>query len=171
MSCNVIKLLSCYWLVNLRLFDLGATMSIEHSELAHNKVVKNPILRALLFMVGWLSVALGVIGIFLPVLPTTPFLLLAAACFIRTSPKFYDWLVQHPKLAKYLIYYLEGKGIPLKGKVYTLITLWTTIIISAFILLDSQIVRVILPTVALLVSIYIMRQPTLEIHTEATEKH
>lgn len=146
-------------------------MPVEQSELARKKVIKNPLLRAFVLVVGWLSVVLGVIGIFLPVMPTTPFLLLAAACFTRTSPKFYDWLVQHPKLAKYLIYYLEGQGIPLKGKVYTLITLWLTIIISAFILLDSPIVQAILPVIALLVSIYIMRQPTLELNSEDAKNH
>lgn len=142
-------------------------MTANASELIAKKVIKNPVLRHLVFIFGWLSVVLGVIGIFLPVLPTTPFLLLAAACFVRTSPKFYVWLVEHPKLAKYVIYYLEGKGIPLKAKVYTLITLWFTIILSAFILLDSQTVRIILPTIGLLVSIYIMRQPTLELHSSS----
>lgn len=130
------------------------------------KLVTNPILRALLLSVGFLSIALGVLGIFLPVLPTTPFLLLAASCFIRSSPKFYDWLVGHPKLGKYVVYYLDGKGIPKKAKVYTLVVLWSTMFITAFVVLDSPIVRVILPTIGLLVSIYILRQPTLEIIDE-----
>lgn len=127
------------------------------------KLVTNPVLRVLLLAVGFLSIALGVLGIFLPVLPTTPFLLLAAACFIRTSPKFYDWLVDHPKLGKYVVYYLDGKGIPKKAKVYTLVVLWSTMFITAFIVLDSAIVRVILPSIGFLVSIYILRQPTLDI--------
>lgn len=131
-----------------------------------SKLVTNPVLRVLLMFVGWLSVVLGVLGIFLPVLPTTPFLLLAAACFVRTSPRFYDWLVRHPKLGKYVIYYLDGKGIPKKAKVYTLVVLWSTMFITAFVLLDSTIVRVILPTIGLLVSIYILRQPTLDIKDE-----
>lgn len=142
-------------------------MPVTHSELAQRRVIKNPVLRMLVLAAGWLSVVLGIIGIFLPIMPTTPFLLLAAACFIRTSPEFYDWLVQHPKLAKYVIYYLEGKGIPLKAKVYTIITLWFTILLSAFVLLDSQIVQIILPTIGLLVSLYIMKQPTLQLVNES----
>ena len=83
--------------------------------------------RYLLQGIGWLSVALGVIGIFLPVLPTTPFLLLAAACFARSSPRFYHWLVDHPRLGPWIGGYLNGKGIPLKGKVYAIGLMWISI--------------------------------------------
>ena len=123
--------------------------------------VKNKALRVLLIIVGWLSVLLGVMGIFLPVLPTTPFLLLAAACFVRTSPKFYQWLVEHPKLGKYIVYYLEGKGIPLKAKVYTIVLMMMTMGMTAY-FVPVTAVRILLPLVGVLVALYIVRQPTLE---------
>ena len=81
---------------------------------------RNPWLRWLLLGIGWASVALGIAGIFLPVLPTTPFLLLAAACFVRSSRRFYLWLVGHPRLGPWICDYLDGEGIPLKGKVYAI---------------------------------------------------
>lgn len=134
----------------------------------HNpQLVKNPALRVLLICLGFLSVALGFLGIFLPLLPTTPLLLLAAACFTRTSPKFYNWLVAHPRLGKYIVYYLYGQGIPKKAKFYTLLMMWTTMLITAFVVLDSPIVRVILPIIGVLVSLYILRQPNLELQPKS----
>jgi len=128
--------------------------------------VKNKALRLLLIMIGWLSVILGVIGIFLPVLPTTPFLLLAAACFARTSPKFYNWLVGHPRLGKYIVYYLEGKGIPLKAKVYTITLIAISMSFTSY-LVPVLAVKILLPLVGVLVALYIVRQPTLELSPES----
>lgn len=136
----------------------------EPDVLALRKAIKNPILKAIILMVGWLSVVLGVIGIFLPLLPTTPFLLLAAACFIRTSPRFYEWLIGHPRLGPYMVHYLNGKGIPLRAKVYTLLIMWSTMLFSAFVLLDIQAVKISLPIVGALVTLYILRLPTLVLH-------
>ncbi len=128
--------------------------------------VKNKALRLLLLVIGWLSVVLGVIGIFLPVLPTTPFLLLAAACFARTSPKFYNWLVGHPRLGKYIVYYLEGKGLPLKAKVYTITLIAISMSITSY-LVPVLAVKVLLPLVGVLVALYIVRQPTLVLSPES----
>lgn len=109
--------------------------------------------------VGFLSVALGVIGIFLSVLPTTPFLLLAAACFMRSSPRFYHWLVGHPRLGPWICDYLDGEGIPLKGKVYAIGLMWASIALSCY-LVRRPWAQGFMLTSAVLVSIYILRQKT-----------
>ncbi|SDI82300.1 YbaN family protein [Pseudomonas abietaniphila] len=116
--------------------------------------------RYLLQGIGWLSVALGVIGIFLPVLPTTPFLLLAAACFARSSPRFYHWLVDHPRLGPWIGGYLNGEGIPLKGKVYAIGLMWISIGVSCW-LVPMVWARVFMGVSAVLVTVYILRQKTL----------
>ncbi len=121
---------------------------------------RSPMLRYVLLAVGWLSVALGMIGIFLPVLPTTPFLLLAAACFARSSPRFYHWLVEHPRLGPWIRDYLEGNGIPLKGKVYAIVSMWISILFSCY-LVPLMWARGFMLTSAVLVTVYILRQKTL----------
>lgn len=130
--------------------------------MAHRDIptYRNPVARYALLVIGWLSVSLGIVGIFLPVLPTTPFLLLAAACFVRSSRRFYDWLVTHPRLGPWFRDYLEGNGIPLKGKVYALATMWLSIGVSCW-LVPMFWARVGMLTSATLVSIYILRMKTL----------
>ena len=119
----------------------------------------NPLLRYALLTLGWVSVALGVIGIFLPVLPTTPFLLLAAACFMRSSKRFYEWLVNHPRLGPWIRDYLEGEGIPRKAKVYAISLMWLSIGFSCW-LVPLFWARLFMLTSAVLVSLYILRQKT-----------
>lgn len=121
---------------------------------------RNPAIRYALLAIGWLSVALGVIGIFLPVLPTTPFLLLAAACFMRSSKRFYLWLVNHRQLGPWIVDYLEGQGIPLKGKVYAISLMWLSICLSCY-LVPLFWARAFMLTSAVLVSLYILKQKTL----------
>lgn len=132
--------------------------------MAHRDIpaYRNPLVRYLLLAVGWLSVALGVIGIFVPVLPTTPFLLLAAACFARSSRRFYDWLVMHPRLGPWFRDYLEGNGIPLKGKVYAIGTMWLSIGISCW-LVPLFWARIGMLTSATLVTIYILHLKTRQV--------
>ena len=130
--------------------------------MAHRDIptYRNPVARYVLLVIGWLSVTLGIIGIFLPVLPTTPFLLLAAACFVRSSRRSYDWLVTHPRLGPWFRDYLEGNGIPLKGKVYAIATMWLSIGVSCW-LVPMFWARIGMLTSATLVSIYILRMKTL----------
>lgn len=119
-----------------------------------------PLLRLLLLALGWLSLGLGVIGIFLPLLPTTPFLLLAAALFMRASDRLYAWLTGHAVLGPYIRDYLEGRGIPLKAKLLALGMMWTSLLFTALVLTDKTSVRVILPVTGLAVSLWLWRQPT-----------
>lgn len=116
--------------------------------------------RYTLLAIGWLSVLLGVIGIFVPVLPTTPFLLLAAACFVRSPRRFYLWLVNHKHLGPWIRDYLEGNGIPLKGKVYAIGLMWASIGLSCY-LVPMPWARAFMLTSAVLVTLYILRQKTL----------
>lgn len=125
--------------------------------------ITNPVIKALVLGVGWLCVVLGFLGVFLPVLPTTPFLLLAAACFVRTSPKFYQWLVEHPRMGKYLVYYLDGQGMPLRAKIYTLVLMWSMLLLTTFVLVNRPMLHYLLPAIGVGVSIYILRLPTLKV--------
>ena len=96
------------------------------------QIVSNRFIRVLLIIAGTFFVGLGTIGIVLPLLPTTPFLLLAAACYARSSKRFYSWLINNKWFGSYIKNYRDGNGIPLRVKVLTIFFLWTTMAISAF---------------------------------------
>ncbi|MBW1674189.1 MAG: YbaN family protein [Deltaproteobacteria bacterium] len=127
--------------------------------------MKQRFVRVALIVVGTISTALGILGIFVPILPTTPFLLLAAACYSRSSQRFYDWLLNNKYFGNYIRNYLEIKGIPLKVKVLTLAVLWTTIGCSAAFAVEILFVRVLLIVIAIGVSIHILSLRTL--HNES----
>jgi len=112
-------------------------------------------LKYLLIAIGTLSVALGFLGIFLPILPTTPFLLLAAACYIRSSERFYCWLINNRYCGKYIRDYREKKGIALKLKIYVISLLWITILTSAIFVVDLLAVRILLIVIAIGVTIHL----------------
>lgn len=84
-------------------------------------------MKLLLAFFGVVSLALGVAGIFLPLLPTTPFLLLAAWLFVRSSPRLYDWLMSHPRLGEYIRNFREERAIPLRVKIVSVSLIWLTI--------------------------------------------
>jgi uncharacterized membrane protein YbaN (DUF454 family) len=122
----------------------------------------NPALRWTLLISGFLATALGVLGIFLPVLPTVPFLLLALACFSRSSERFYDWLLDHAHFGPIIQPYIEGCGMSRasKGKASTL--LWASILLSAFLLVELVWVRVLLLVIACAVTLYLLSLPTID---------
>lgn len=105
---------------------------------------------------GILLVAIGVIGIFLPVLPTTIFLILASACFVKSSPKANEWLRNHKILGVYLKNYQDKTGLTIKSKVINIIFLWITISVSAFLLTKSLPIKILLFAIATGVSIHLI---------------
>ena len=115
--------------------------------------------RYLLIGIGLTAVALGMLGVALPVLPTTPFLLLAAACFARSSARFYDWLMNMPVFGQYIRDYKAGKGIPVRVKIVALTVLWTTILTSVIWIIPALFVKALLIAVAGVVTTYIVRLP------------
>jgi uncharacterized membrane protein YbaN (DUF454 family) len=117
--------------------------------------------RGLWTFAGTFFLAVGVIGIFLPVLPTTPFLLLSAACYFKGSRRMHDWLLNNKWFGSYLRNYREGKGVSVKAKVISILALWTTICYSAFYVIDLLIVRIVLLAVAIAVTLHIASLPNL----------
>ncbi|WP_305041936.1 YbaN family protein [Geoalkalibacter sp.] len=125
--------------------------------------LRSRILKKALLALGLLSTGLGVLGIFVPILPTVPLLLLAAACFARSSDKFYRWLLDHPRLGPLVNDYLEGEGIPLRAKVSAICLIWLSISISALFLVPLPWVRVLLFVIAFGVTIYLLYLPTRQV--------
>lgn len=110
---------------------------------------------------GVLALGLGTAGILLPLLPTTPFLLIAAACFMRSSDKLYRWLITHRWFGSYIRNYREHKAITKQSKVVTLVLLWGTIGYTGFAVVSSWVLRIVLLIVAVGVSIHVLSLRTL----------
>jgi len=118
--------------------------------------------RVLLIVAGTLFTGLGILGMFVPLLPTTPFLLLAAACYARSSQRFYHWLLNNRWFGSYIRNYREGKGVPLKAKVFTIALLWIVIGCSVAFAVELFAVRLILILIAIGVSIHVLSLRTLK---------
>ena len=115
----------------------------------------------MLIAAGFVSVGLGVAGIFLPVLPTTPFLLLAAACFARSSEPFHQWLLNHRILGKYIRDYLVKKGLTLRTKITAVSFIWLSIGSTCILVDVHYLVKATMLLIALLVSLHLIRLKTL----------
>jgi len=112
--------------------------------------------RYLYLISGVLLVAIGVIGIFLPILPTTIFLILASACFVKGSPKANEWLRNHKILGQYIKNYQDKTGLTLRSKIINVIFLWSMILLSAFLFTEELIIRLLLIGIAVGVTIHLM---------------
>jgi hypothetical protein len=112
--------------------------------------------RRLFTIAGTIALGIGVVGIIVPVLPTTPFLLLAAICYMRGSQRLYNALLCNRFIGSYVRNYLEGRGMSLKMKIWTLSLLWAAIAYTAVLATDSIIIRIILAVVLTGVTIHVL---------------
>lgn len=117
--------------------------------------MKESVQRRLLATAGTVSVGVGIAGIFLPILPTTPFLLLAAYCYMRSSSRLYRWLLNNRVFGSYVRNYVEGSGMPLHLKVITIALLWTTIGLTTAFGVENIAIRIVLILIAAAVTIHI----------------
>jgi len=122
---------------------------------------KNPLRTILLSFCGLLAVTLGVVGIVVPLLPTTPFLLLAAACFLRSSDRLYRWLTNHRWFGPYIRNYREHRALPLRTKVFTLVLLWAALGYAMIAVTEALLLRIVLGIIGIGVTVHILRFRTL----------
>ncbi len=116
----------------------------------------------ILIAFGSVFATLGFIGVFIPVLPTTPFLLLAAICYGKGSKKLYNWLLEHRILGRYIRDYRSGLGIPLASKIYALVILWVSIASSVVFFIKPIVLRIMVVSIASIVTVYILSIRTRE---------
>lgn len=119
-------------------------------------------MKVICILLGSLSLGLGIAGIFLPLLPTTPFLLLTAALYFRGSPRLYDWLLRQKRLGPYIRNFREHKAIPLHAKIVSVGLTWITILYCVAFLLPQVWLKVLLLALATGITCHILSYKTLK---------
>jgi uncharacterized membrane protein YbaN (DUF454 family) len=119
-------------------------------------------MKYLLIILGSISLVLGVIGIFLPLLPTTPFLLLTAALYVRSSENLYQWLIHQKYLGTYIRNFREHKAIPLRAKIISVTLVWATLLYCAIFISENIYLSIVLLVLATAISWHILSYKTLK---------
>lgn len=117
-----------------------------------------PLKKALFVVAGILSLAVGIVGAFLPLLPTVPLVLLAAFCFARSSETLHHWLISHRYFGPIIENFQAGKGIPRRVKIRTILVLWLSMGLSCWIVARLWLC-LMLVAIGISVSIYLWRLP------------
>ena len=126
--------------------------------------------KAVLIFAGTVCVALGVLGMFLPLLPTTVFLLMAAYCYSRSSERFHDWLLNNRLCGSYIRNYKSGQGISMRQKVTTISILWVSIGVSIWLLGGGFWVTLLLLVVAVGVTLHLVLLKTYRPESEPPDE-
>ncbi len=133
------------------------------------KFVNSIYKKVFLLICGTIALILGVIGVVIPGLPTTPFLLLASFCYLRSSKKMYDWLMGHRVFGMYLYNYIHYKAIDKRTKIGAVIFLWCSMGISIY-FLNSIHLRIFLVVVGIGVTLHLLMLKTMKIENYGKEK-
>ncbi len=120
----------------------------------------SPVVRSLLVAAGFASVALGVAGIVLPVLPTTPFMLLAAACFARSSPRFHRWLLAHRTFGPTVREWERHRAIPWKTKLWAIALMSGTLAASIVFFVKPPWLKALLAAFGVGLAVWLYRVPS-----------
>ena len=123
--------------------------------------------KAILIFTGTVCVGLGVLGMFLPLMPTTVFLLMAAYCYSRSSERFHNWLLNNRLCGRYISNYRSGRGMTFRQKATTILTLWISICLSVWLIGGRFWGTLILAAVAVGVTVHILRIKTHRLEEEA----
>ena len=126
---------------------------------------RSPLSRTVWFVLGLLSMIVGLIGIPVPGLPTTPLMILAAACFAKSNQRFYDWIINNRMFGAHVKNYREGNGIPKKSKPVIFGTMWVFVLFAVLIAIPDSAPDISRHATLLLAgigTIFILRIPSLE---------
>jgi uncharacterized membrane protein YbaN (DUF454 family) len=124
--------------------------------------VSGKMIRGVYIVVGTIALIIGAIGLFLPVIPTTPLVILAAACYYRGSDRLHNWILSSRWFGETIKNYQEGRGLTRNTKVRAISMMWVMILVSAWFFVSNLFVRVAIICVAIGVTVYLVRLPTLE---------
>lgn len=135
----------------------------SHEVRAHD----SPVMRALFVLLGFLFVGLGVAGAILPVLPATPFFLLAAACFARASARFYNWLLNNPTFGPTIVEWRRYRSIRFRTKIWAIVLMASMLTISTLFFVKDRNVQIGLAVLGVLLAIWMWRIPSRDRATTA----
>jgi uncharacterized membrane protein YbaN (DUF454 family) len=120
----------------------------------------SPLVRALFLTGGTVCVALGFVGLFVPVLPTTPFMLLAAACYARASPRLYDWLLANRTFGPLIYEWRKHRSIPYRTKIGAIALMGSTLAVSIVLFVEPLWLKLALALVGVALAVWLYRLPS-----------
>lgn len=120
----------------------------------------NPVTRVILITVGTISLGIGILGIILPVIPTTPFILITVACYMRSSERLYAWLINHPRFSPHIQRFNRERSMTLRAKLSILVLAWVMLMAAAIFLVESRFMQVFLVALAVTKTVVFIRIKT-----------